>query len=368
MAYWDQFQPALNTTLPPTNGLAVQPNMGSGPIIQPSGGGIAPLNASTFSAAPGSATMTLAQAMATNPDNATPQATAPPTTAPRQAGATTGGDPGPYTGAANDTAAITQWVVAKANATGQKSIAASPDYWVQQIQAHGGLTDGGGYWSDKIAANNQPDAAGGSSGAAGGGYQGGFQPSQSYTAGPQFSAPQFTPPSGVDMANDPGAIFAMQQADQGINRGLSANGKLLTGAGVKDIAAENIGLSDQDYANVFNRALQANGQQFGQSLSAYQANTGQKNFYDTLSSGLGLNYSQLNANTLLGLSGQGVTAAGDSASSGAGYAGSNAGLVTGQGNATGAGQLAQGVNWASLLSSLDPTSLSALKTKLGVAA
>jgi len=302
--YWSQFQPAG-----PAAGLAVQPNT------------VSPQPVSTT--APGGVDVNALNAQVRN-------------TALQGAASASGQPP------AGGFTSVPQFV--DYLATKYPKIGSAKQYYIDQITSHldpseaaslakGGTLSAGtvGYWSDPNSLHVDGGGGGGSTapGSVGG-----------------FSGTPFTPPTGVDEQNDPGFQFALQQGEQGLLRNNAATGTLRTAKTLKDLASFDIGTAQQDYGNVFNRAL-----------NTFSANSGQKLAYD-----------QLNSNNLLGLSSQGLSAADAGATAGAGYAGANSNLVTGQGNANAAGSIAQGNNWSSLISSLDPTSLSELKKALGLAA
>lgn len=147
-----------------------------------------------------------------------------------------------------DPAAIRAWVIQTASAPGgDRSILNDPDYWVQQIASHGGLSAGNaGYFADRM----RPGAGGGSGGNSPIGLGQFLQP---YTG-------TFSAPNGTD---DPGFQFALKEGTDAIQRSAAAKGNLLTGGVLKDLASFTTGSALKDYAGSYDRALSTFGANYG---------------------------------------------------------------------------------------------------------
>ena len=143
----------------------------------------------------------------------------------------------------------------------------------------------------------------------------------------------FTAPTGVTEQNDPGYQFREQQGQKAIQGSAAANGTLLNGSTLKDLASYQQGLASQEYGNVYNRAL-------GEYTNAYNIfGQNQSNQFNRLSS----------------LSSSGQNAAAGQANAAQNY-GQNAGnLITGIGNAQAAGQVGSANAWSSGLSNTGQT-------------
>jgi hypothetical protein len=123
------------------------------------------------------------------------------------------------------------------------------------------------------------------------------------------------PTTAADVMSDPGYAFGMQQGQQALDRKAAAAGGRLSGASLK--AAQQYGT---DYATTGYGA-------------AYQRN-------------------QDRLNRLAALAGLGQTATQASASAGSNASNQISGLLSGQGNAAGAAQLAQGNIWGNTMNQL----------------
>ena len=123
------------------------------------------------------------------------------------------------------------------------------------------------------------------------------------------------PTTSADVMSDPGYRFGLEQGQQALERKIAATGGRVSGAALK--AASEYGTN---YATTgFNAAYQRR---------------------------------QDRLNRLAALAGIGQSATGSSAAAGAATAGANANLLTAQGNASGASQLAQGSIWGNTANSL----------------
>ena len=139
-------------------------------------------------------------------------------------------------------------------------------------------------------------------------------------------APSFTAPTGVNMQNDPGYQFRMQQGQKALEQSAAARGGALGGGALKDLTQFGQNFGSNEYQNVYNRALSG----FGANLAGYQTNLGG---LENLA-GLGLSAAGTNVGANLGV-GQGIT-----------------GATTGIGNAQAAGTIGSANAWAGGLGGL----------------
>lgn len=151
----------------------------------------------------------------------------------------------------------------------------------------------------------------------------GGQLTQSY--GQPYSAPTF---NGVDMSQDPGVQYRFQQANKGFETSAAARGRSLGGGAIKSLAELNQNLASQEFGNAYGRQRGQfeNDRSYG--FNADQANRGEyyKN-QDNLFS------------RLFGISGQGQASAAGQAQQGLQTGQSLAELITGIGNANAAGKI-----------------------------
>jgi hypothetical protein len=90
---------------------------------------------------------------------------------------------------------------------------------------------------------------------------------------------QFNAPTAATEQNDPGYQFRLQQGQQTLENSAAARGGLLSGGTGKDLQAFGQNYASNEYANVYNRALQ----QYQQNYNIYQQNqANQFNRYGTL--------------------------------------------------------------------------------------
>jgi hypothetical protein len=96
---------------------------------------------------------------------------------------------------------------------------------------------------------------------------------------PSLTTPyqSFQAPTGVDMSNDPGYNFRLQQGEDALNNSAAARGGLLSGGTAKAFEDYAQGFASNEYGNVYNRALQT----YGTNASNYY--TGQGNQFNRLS-------------------------------------------------------------------------------------
>lgn len=86
----------------------------------------------------------------------------------------------------------------------------------------------------------------------------GGQPGLSYIPPtPQFTAPQFKPPSVEEALNDPGYKFRLQQGDAGLQNWAAARGTLNSSDTANALEDYNQNAASQEYGNVWNRDFSA---------------------------------------------------------------------------------------------------------------
>lgn len=119
----------------------------------------------------------------------------------------------------------------------------------------------------------------------------------------------------ADVMSDPGYQFGLTQGQLGLDRKIAASGGRVSGAALKAASQYNTGYATTGYN------------------AAYQRK-------------------QDRLNRLAELAGIGQTATGSSSAAGAAAAGANASLISSQGNATAAGQLAQGNIWGNAVNQI----------------
>lgn len=107
------------------------------------------------------------------------------------------------------------------------------------------------------------------------GYGGPFRPSYNFTDAPGFSGPQFQAPpafqapSGEEVLKDPGYQFRLGQGRQALEQSASGKGILRTGGTLRDILGYGQNLASQEYGNVFDRAAQSYGVNYGVSRDVF---------------------------------------------------------------------------------------------------
>lgn len=138
---------------------------------------------------------------------------------------------------------------------------------------------------------------------------------------------QFLPlPTGLDYTNDPGVQARLKMGTDAIQNSAAAKGTLLSGKSLADLNSYAQDYASNEYGNAFNRALQSQDAVFGRNLNLAQ----------------------------LGLAGAGQL------SSAYGSNATNSGnLITNQGNANAAANIAQGNNDASTIANLGNLGLQA---------
>ncbi len=88
-------------------------------------------------------------------------------------------------------------------------------------------------------------------------YGGPSSPTFNFQQAPSFHALQFKTPTFAEAQQDPGYQFRLDAGRQALERSAAARGLLRTGGTLKDIAEYGQKYGAQEYADVFNRALQA---------------------------------------------------------------------------------------------------------------
>ena len=121
--------------------------------------------------------------------------------------------------------------------------------------------------------------------------------------------------TAADVMSDPGYQFGLTQGQLGLDRKIAASGGRVSGAALKAASQYNTGYATTGYG------------------AAYQRK-------------------QDRLNRLAALADIGQTATGSSAAAGAASAGANANLISSQGNATAASQIAQGNIWGNTVNQI----------------
>ena len=88
-------------------------------------------------------------------------------------------------------------------------------------------------------------------------YGGPFSPDYQFDPVPQFDAPQFQAPDAQGLYSDPGYQFRLSEGERALQNSASGRGAVRTGGTLKDILAFGQNLASQEYANTYNRALEA---------------------------------------------------------------------------------------------------------------
>lgn len=87
---------------------------------------------------------------------------------------------------------------------------------------------------------------------------------------PQFTPPSFQQPTMEQALNEPGYQFALGQGVQGLDQSAAARGTLNTGGTLKDVLKYGQALGQQNYQNVFNRALDIYNTNYRGAYDAFQ--------------------------------------------------------------------------------------------------
>lgn len=199
--------------------------------------------------------------------------------------------------------------------------------------------DGGiaGVWDDLSQEGAAPPAQGG------------------YTAPAGSALPDFVAPTGLSEQNDPGFKERMAVGEQGVQRGLAAQGIAHTGGALKDLMQYDQTFASNEFGNVWNRELQNYGTKYGKATDTYNRAKGE---YDTKFGNLfslsqldSQNQNQLN-NLNLGYAGLFGNISGNGANAYGNYLGQGA-------NARAAGTVGQSNAWNSLFSSIPRSALDA---------
>lgn len=154
---------------------------------------------------------------------------------------------------------------------------------------------------------------------------------------------QFDPKS-VDIQSDPSFQWRLQQGQQALERSASARGGALGGGALRSLTQYSQGLASTEYANAFNRALQA----YDTNRTTYQQNYGNKVSGLSALAGMG----QTAANAMTGAYGQ---SGGNMAQLYSNTGGNLAALATGAGNARASGYVGGANAWNQTLGNLGST-------------
>ena len=167
-------------------------------------------------------------------------------------------------------------------------------YWTDAINKAGGLGTGE-YWYNKMT---DPSGTGANAGGAGGGFSGGGL-SQDPGFGIFQNLAGGMSPQQILQGN-PGYQFALQQAQDAIQKSAAAKGTLLTGGTLKDLAGYTAGAASQNYNNIFNQQLGLAGlgsgmfnQAFGRNLSLADLGYGAAQGQNALASSYGQDVANL---------------------------------------------------------------------------
>lgn len=90
-------------------------------------------------------------------------------------------------------------------------------------------------------------------------YGGPSSPIYNFQPPPEFGFPDFMSPSFADAQNEPGYQFRLQSGVDALQNSAAARGVLRTGGTLKDILSYGQRYGQAEYANLFNRAMQAYG-------------------------------------------------------------------------------------------------------------
>lgn len=89
--------------------------------------------------------------------------------------------------------------------------------------------------------------------------------------GKTFSYEAFDP-SKVDVTQDPGYQFRVEQGLKAINASKAAQGGLVSGAALREAADFGSGLASQEYANAYGRSADAWARNYGRALDTFNTN------------------------------------------------------------------------------------------------
>jgi hypothetical protein len=212
--------------------------------------------------------------------------------------------------------------------SGNYGIPGSDNLYIAPNGKNGGALD--------VIQRPNPEGGGGGNGANGNGNAPGWMV-QPWTK--QFSYDTFHQPTAEDARNTPGYQFALDTANQAIERSASARGVLGGGGTLKDLASYDIGLADQNYGNVWNRAFTNWGTGYNNALGQY--NMARDQFFANQDRPFNKNQA---------LAGLGQVATSNLDATGPAYVNTAAGLYTGAGNAAAAGTVGSANAYGSALS------------------
>ncbi len=197
-----------------------------------------------------------------------------------------------------------------------------------------------------------------------GGVGGGGQPAFSYPEFQgNFSYAPFEAPTGITEQNDPGFKARLQEGQDALQRSAAAKGTLLTGGTLKDLTDYSQNLASNEFSNVYNRALQTYGTNYGVASDTYNKKYGQ--YSDAYNRALGAFTTNFGVDTNLynrafgesqagwgrqmDLANFGFGAAGANANAAGQYGANAANTTTGIGNVKAAGQVGSANAWQGAL-------------------
>ena len=204
-----------------------------------------------------------------------------------------------------------------------------------------------------------PQGDGGAGGAGGGG-----QPAFSYPEFQgSFNPAPFEAPTGITEQNDPGFKARLQEGQDALQRSAAAKGTLLTGGTLKDLTDYSQNFASNEFSNVYNRALQTYGTNYGVASDTYNKKYGQ--YSDAYNRALGAFTTNFGVDTNLynrafgesqagwgrqmDLANFGFGAAGANANAAGQYGANAANTTTGIGNVKAAGQVGSANAWQGAL-------------------
>lgn len=101
-------------------------------------------------------------------------------------------------------------------------------------------------------------------------YGGPWMPTMQFLPPPQFRGPQFQAPSEAEAMNEPGYQFRLNSGRNALERSAAARGVLRSGSTLTDLLEYGQNFGAQEYANVFNRALQGYDRNYRSAWDAFQ--------------------------------------------------------------------------------------------------
>lgn len=101
-------------------------------------------------------------------------------------------------------------------------------------------------------------------------YTGPWAPQMNFGPAPRFNAPRFDAPSYEQATNEPGFQFRLNSGTKALDASAAARGHLRTGGHFTNLLEYGQQFGAQEYANMYNRALQTFQANADQSWRAYE--------------------------------------------------------------------------------------------------